>query len=234
MEEYQREFSPEAEERIETKKGKAWDKLEIRSKSLPVDRYEQLISDYLIEVSRVFAVEACYLQMEGKWRALRTRREAECYPGKLLTELLNDPRKKIGPYHLAAWLEADAPGRILMMVEDSPKWHPWLKKKLYLVAEAAEHQSFEVSADGGTVRYRGKDHILTRNQSLMMGVLHRAYLKGFPDVEKLALLEAIENEEGQVKDSWKGSPLWGTLIVSDKRRGRYRLNLPNPARVNQK
>lgn len=94
--------------------------------------------------------------------------------------------------------------------------------------------SFDVSEDYGTVRYRGKDHVLTSNQSLMMRVLHQAYLNRFPDVEKLKLLAAIENEESQVKDSWKRSPLWGTLIVSSKRRGRYRLNLPKPARVNQK
>jgi hypothetical protein len=251
MEEYPREFSPEAEARVETKKINAWKNVEKRSKSLPLDRYEQLISDYIIQVSRVFAVEACNLQMEGKWRARRTRLEAECCPGKLLTELLKDPNKKIGPYHLLAWVQVGTPGRILMMVKDSPKWRPWLEEKL---CAAAEHQasntltghhssatanrklapSFEVSEDCGTVRYRGKEYVLTRNQASMMRVLYQAYLDGFPNVEKLKLLAAVNNEESQVKDSWKLSPLWGTLIVSDKRRGRYRLNLPNPARVNQK
>jgi hypothetical protein len=98
---------------------------------------------------------------------------------------------------------------------------------------ADDADEFEVSPDYLTVRYRGEEIILTRNQSQMLKVLHGAYLSGFPDVEKLKLLAAIDNEESQVKDSWKSSPLWRTLIVS-KRKGVYRLDLPSKRKANQK
>jgi hypothetical protein len=151
-------------------------------------------------------------------------------------------------YMTQAQAKADALSRILADVRKRTLAASWWipaeqgDSSIHAIAQAvtppgnlntSNDSVFRCSEDYGTVRYQGKDHILTPNQSSMMRVLHEAYLKGFPDVEKLRLLAAIENEESQVKDSWKGSPLWQTLIVSSARRGRYRLNLPAVATVNQ-
>jgi hypothetical protein len=60
----------------------------------------------------------------------------------------------------------------------------------------------------------------------MVKLLHDAYQHGTPAVGKATLLAAIEAETSRVRDSFKNSPLWGTLVVSNtKPRGTYQLDL---------
>lgn len=100
------------------------------------------------------------------------------------------------------------------------------------VREAKEDEAstkkpiFSASEDYRSVTYNGDSHILTQNQSIMVRLLHRAHLAGHPDVSKVQLLFAIESETSEVRNSFKKSPLWKTLIVS-KRKGTYRLDLPD-------
>jgi hypothetical protein len=85
--------------------------------------------------------------------------------------------------------------------------------------------AFELSDDCVSVRFRGESYTLTKNQAAMMAVLWDAHRKRNQAVGKDKLLQAIENETSEVRDSWRRSPLWKTLIVSAKK-GAYRLSLP--------
>jgi hypothetical protein len=90
--------------------------------------------------------------------------------------------------------------------------------------ESAKRNLFDAAPDYRSICFRGKRHTLTRNQSKIIGVLHKALLAGHPDVSKDKLLSAIESETSQVRDSFRRSPLWKTLVTSP-RLGVYRLNL---------
>jgi hypothetical protein len=93
-------------------------------------------------------------------------------------------------------------------------------------AKKNRYPIFSASGDYCSITYNGVSHTLTRNQSTIIKLLHEAYLKGTPSLRKDALLAAIGAETSRVRDSFKGSQLWGTLIVSnDRPRGTYRLNL---------
>jgi hypothetical protein len=89
-----------------------------------------------------------------------------------------------------------------------------------------EESIFRPSADYRSIKYKGVPYSLTRNQSTIVRLLHDAYLNGTPALGGDALLSAIEAETSRVRDSFKGSLLWGNLIVSNRSpRGTYRLNL---------
>jgi hypothetical protein len=92
---------------------------------------------------------------------------------------------------------------------------------------AAEPEpSFAHTNDYRSVGFDGQTHELTRNQATIIRVLHEAFQRGMPSVGRSTLMAAIESETGRVRDSFKNSPLWQTLIVSGMRKGTYRLNLP--------
>ncbi len=77
-----------------------------------------------------------------------------------------------------------------------------------------------------SIRWNNKEYPLTRNQSLIVKTLHEAHERGTPLLPKAALLRAIEAETSRLRDSFKNSPLWGTLIVPVRKpRGTYKLNL---------
>jgi hypothetical protein len=89
-----------------------------------------------------------------------------------------------------------------------------------------EESAFIASEDYCSIKYKGVSYTLTRNQSTIIRLLHEAYLKGTSSLSKLALLSAIEAETSRVRDSFKSSELWSTLIVANRSpRGTYRLNL---------
>lgn len=93
------------------------------------------------------------------------------------------------------------------------------------MGEASEREtplSLSVSDDYRSIKFKGQTYRLTRSQSQMFKVLYAALQKGHPDVDKDALLKAIQNETSRVRDTWRKSPLWKTLIVS-QRKGTYRL-----------
>lgn len=84
---------------------------------------------------------------------------------------------------------------------------------------------FSASEDYCSITYRGVPYILTKNQRKIIKLLHEAYIEGTPALSKGALLSAIEAETSRVRDSFKNSPLWRTLVISNGRRGTYSLNL---------
>jgi hypothetical protein len=84
---------------------------------------------------------------------------------------------------------------------------------------------FSASPDYCTVRFNEAEYTLTPSQSRMMQVLWEAWESGYPAVAKDRLAVAgRDDEEKRVRDTWRGSGLWGTLIVRP-RTGRYQLNL---------
>jgi hypothetical protein len=94
-------------------------------------------------------------------------------------------------------------------------------------AVPATHRSQLIaSKDYRSIKYNGVSYTLTRNQSTIIRLLHEAYSAGTPALGKGALLSALEVETSRVRDSFKNSPLWNTLIIANhKPRGTYQLNL---------
>jgi hypothetical protein len=78
-----------------------------------------------------------------------------------------------------------------------------------------------------SIEYAGKRHYLTPNQSAIIRKLHEAYLLGRP-VVKLAQLQE-ELRIGRVRDSFRGTSLYGKLVVSVRHpKGGYKLNPKTP------
>jgi hypothetical protein len=88
-----------------------------------------------------------------------------------------------------------------------------------------ESDTFSPSDDYRSLRFKRTNYVTTRYQAIMIRVLHEAYIAGYPDVGATKLLSAVGNETSDVRNTFKNSPLWNTLVVG-KRKGTYRLNLP--------
>jgi len=86
---------------------------------------------------------------------------------------------------------------------------------------------FSPSDDYRSVRFDGNEYLLTLNQSKIVRCLHDAHARKHPNVAKARLLSAIGSETSEIRDSFRKSPLWKTLVVSGGRRGTYRLKLPD-------
>jgi hypothetical protein len=86
------------------------------------------------------------------------------------------------------------------------------------------------TSDYRSISFNGKTYSLTRNQAVIVKLLHGAHRDGMPAVGKDRLLAEIGVETSRIRDSFKNSPLWGTLILTGGqhhggRRGTYWLNL---------
>jgi hypothetical protein len=93
-------------------------------------------------------------------------------------------------------------------------------------ATAPEGDSrFTHSDDYRSIRFRGENHSLSHHQAIIVATLHKAHLAGLPDVAKAKLLAAIQAETSEVRDSFRKSALWKTLVCRGSRRGSYRINL---------
>jgi len=86
---------------------------------------------------------------------------------------------------------------------------------------------FSHSDDYRSVRLSGIGYALTANQAAIVKCLHDAHAGKHPDVAKARLLSAIGSKTSEVRNSFKKSPLWKTLVIPGERRGTYRLNLPD-------
>ena len=77
---------------------------------------------------------------------------------------------------------------------------------------------------------------LTPMQASIVRHLHEAHERGTPWVSSAALIEAAESRTKRFRDIFRNSGLWKTLIIHGpdrgKRKGTYRLDLPDPARPN--
>ena len=86
---------------------------------------------------------------------------------------------------------------------------------------------FTHSTDFRTIHYRGQRYELTSRQAQIVAYLYKEYQKGMPEVSQHTLLEELGTKQSMLRDAFRKSPLWGTLIVPgrSKRRGMYQLNL---------
>ena len=83
---------------------------------------------------------------------------------------------------------------------------------------------FKHSPDYRSIVFDGRQYTSTARQAQIIEMLHIAFASGTPDLSDSNILEEIESPNSRLRDSFRGSKLWGTLIVST-RRGTRRLNL---------
>lgn len=94
-------------------------------------------------------------------------------------------------------------------------------------ASVPDARQIRYSKDCRSVQMHGQHFVLTPNQALIIQVLIEHWESKTPDVGAETLLSRIGSITGKVFDSFRTSrKAWTTLICS-KRRGTYRLNLPN-------
>jgi hypothetical protein len=86
-------------------------------------------------------------------------------------------------------------------------------------------QAFQYSPDYRSITFQGTSYTLTSKQAQIVGILHRAFVRGTPAVGKAAILGEIEAETSRIHDFFRNSPLWKTLVIPGERRGTYRLKL---------
>lgn len=71
------------------------------------------------------------------------------------------------------------------------------------------------SPDYRTVSWHGRHFVLTPKQAAVVKVLWDAWESGTPQVGQHYLLEACESPGGRLRDVFRDSPAWGTLVVSE-------------------
>ena len=65
---------------------------------------------------------------------------------------------------------------------------------------------FAHSPDYRSIRFNGQPHTLTRNQAVIIKILHEAFQQGTPSVGKSTLLSAVESETSRMQDFFRDSP----------------------------
>lgn len=83
---------------------------------------------------------------------------------------------------------------------------------------------FVISDDSRSVRIDGVQYLLSPGQGKMLRVLWDAYQKDKQSVSRAALRKAIGSSSSDPRDTWRNSPLWGSIVVSNES-GFYRLKL---------
>jgi hypothetical protein len=85
---------------------------------------------------------------------------------------------------------------------------------------------FSFTSGSRSLTFRNQSYTLTPQQAEVIDSLNDAYRSGKPDVGKDEILEKIGSPNSRLQDTFRNSGLWRTVIVPGKRRGTYRLNLP--------
>lgn len=90
---------------------------------------------------------------------------------------------------------------------------------------------FQHAPDFRSIKFEGHSHTLTGKQAQVIEALHAAWLQGTPSLGTAHILEKLDTPASRLRDTFKRSDLWGTLIVRGKKRGTVRLNLPDNQHV---
>lgn len=123
--------------------------------------------------------------------------------------------------HIAEWQQ------VLNRLEEPPTDISAPVSPLPEPVPVAEEAGLSPDENYDSIEYAGKRLYLTPNQSAIIRKLHEAYLLGRP-VVKLAQLQE-ELGIGRVRDSFRGTSLYGNLVVSVRHpKGGYRLNPSDP------
>ncbi len=75
------------------------------------------------------------------------------------------------------------------------------------------------------MRLGDQEFFLNESQAHVLRILHHAAEQGTPDVGQQALLAEIESDANRLRDLFRDSPAWNTLIVPAKTKGAFGLNL---------
>ena len=81
------------------------------------------------------------------------------------------------------------------------------------------------SEDYVSITFNDQTFTLTSRQAQVVQILHEAHKNELPDVVQHHILEELGSQRSRLRDTFKRSDLWGTLIVQGKKSGTYRLNL---------
>lgn len=85
-------------------------------------------------------------------------------------------------------------------------------------------KDFNHSEDYRSVAFHGGTYTLTSRQAQVVQLLHEAQQRG-QALSQDYILEKLETPASRLRDTFKESGLWGTLIVRGEKRGMYRLNV---------
>jgi hypothetical protein len=88
-----------------------------------------------------------------------------------------------------------------------------------------ETPDFRCSEGYRSVNLRGRQFELTVNQARVVEKLHRAYQQGTPVLSDAHLLEALHINSDRLRDVFKNSDAWGTLVKKGERQGTRRLGI---------
>src|SRR5262249_52955083 len=84
------------------------------------------------------------------------------------------------------------------------------------------------SDDYRTIRFNGTSYNLTTRQAQVVQILHDAYKNRTPGLGHANILERLGTSKSRLRDTFRKTGLWGTLIVKEpRRRGLIRLALPD-------
>ncbi len=86
-------------------------------------------------------------------------------------------------------------------------------------------QTFVHSKDFRSVTWKGESFTFTSRQAQVIEMLYNAFKTKTPCVGKDRILEDLDSPSSRLRDTFKNSPAWKTLIIAGERRGTYRLNI---------
>jgi hypothetical protein len=91
---------------------------------------------------------------------------------------------------------------------------------------ASPAPEFTHSADYRSITWKNERYSLTGQQAAIVKVMYETWERGNPELGDGSILEdAGCTKTSRLRDTFRNSPLWGTLIVEGKTKGSHRLNL---------
>ena len=132
--------------------------------------------------------------------------------GNPLVDLLKSARE-----YCAMFVPDEIPSYVEIMLQGGEI----IRHPLPRVALAARHHS----VDFRSVVWDGIPYALTGTQAAIVAILWAEWQAGTPEVSQAALLEGVGSLTARVRELFRGSPAWGTLIVSGSRKGTLKLNV---------
>jgi len=86
-------------------------------------------------------------------------------------------------------------------------------------------QGISAAPDYRCINCQGQIYTFTSRQSQIIEILFASYQNGTPDVGQDYLLETLNIDSTRLRDVFRSSDAWGTLVIKGTKRGTYRLNI---------
>jgi hypothetical protein len=91
--------------------------------------------------------------------------------------------------------------------------------------EESKETEFCASPDYHSVLFKGKVYSFGAMQAKAIQILHESFKNGTPEVGQAYVLEKVESKSDNLRDLFKKSDAWRTLIVAGDTQGNFRLNI---------